>query len=64
MHALVAAVLLGMTWLDALDGDAEAEPPDRELGEIEEAAWAGERHAIVGADGVGSPRSRRDARRR
>src|ERR1019366_7781636 len=31
VHALVAAVLLGMTGLDAFDGNAEPEPPDREL---------------------------------
>jgi hypothetical protein len=31
MHALMAAVLLWMTGLDAFDGDAEPEPPDREL---------------------------------
>jgi hypothetical protein len=68
MHALVAAVLLRMARLDALDLDAEAEPPDRELGEVEEGAGAGERgagerDAAVGSDGlsdrmaVGRPRS-------
>jgi hypothetical protein len=31
MHALVPAVLLGVPWLDALDRDAQAQPPDREL---------------------------------
>ena len=50
MHALVAAVLLRVARLDALDGDAEAQPPDGELGEIEEGVGAGERHAIVGPD--------------
>ena len=31
MHAFVPAVLLGMTRPDALDADAQAQPPDREL---------------------------------
>jgi len=35
MHALVAAVLLRMARLNALDADAEAQPLDRQLGEIE-----------------------------
>ena len=47
MHALVAAVLLGMTWFDALDGDAEPQPPDGKLGQIEEGIRTGERHPIV-----------------
>ena len=52
VHALVAAVLLRVAWLDALDGDAESEPPDREPGEIEEGIGAGEGDAVVGADGL------------
>lgn len=40
-----------MAGLDALDLDAEAEPPDGKLGEVEEAIGAGERDAVVGADG-------------
>ena len=51
VHALVAAVLLGTAWLDAFDGDAEAEPPDRELGEVEQSIGTGEGDAVVGADG-------------
>jgi hypothetical protein len=31
MHALMAAILLGMAWFYALDGNAEAQPPDREF---------------------------------
>ena len=52
MHALVAAVLLGMAWLDAFDVDAEAEPPNRKLGEVEEGIGTGEGDAIVGANGL------------
>jgi len=53
MHTLVAAVLLRVARRDALDGDAEAKPPHREFGEIEEAVRTGERHAIVGPDRLG-----------
>ncbi len=53
MHALVAAVLLRLTGLDALDGDPEPEPPDGEPGDIEEAVGAGKRHAVVGPDRLG-----------
>jgi hypothetical protein len=38
----MAAVLLWLSGLDAFDSDAEAEPPDRELGEIEQGIGAGE----------------------
>src|SRR5216684_6727363 len=53
MHALVAAVVLRVARLDALDGDAEAKPSQREFGEIEEGVRTGERHAIVGPDRLG-----------
>ena len=36
-----------------LDGDAEPEPPHREPGEVEQGIRAGERDAVVGADGLG-----------
>jgi hypothetical protein len=36
MHAFVPAVLFGATWFGVLDGNAESEPPHRELREIEE----------------------------
>ncbi len=52
-HALVAPVLLGAARLDALDGDAQPEPPHGELGEVVEAVGAGEGQAVVGADGRG-----------
>jgi hypothetical protein len=51
VHALVAAVLLGLAGLDALDGNAEPEPPDGELGEIEQRIGTSEGDAIVGANG-------------
>jgi hypothetical protein len=35
MHALMTAVLLGMTRLDALDADSQAKPPDRQLAQME-----------------------------
>ena len=35
MHAFVPAVLLGVAWLDALDANAQSQPPDRKLAQIE-----------------------------
>src|SRR5271155_2645393 len=37
-------------WGWPFDGDAEPQPPDGELGEIEQAVRTGERDAIVGTD--------------
>lgn len=31
VHPLMTSVLLWMAWFDALDGDAEPEPPHRQL---------------------------------
>ena len=53
MHAFMAAVLLRMAWLDALDLDAEPQPPHRELAAAEERIGACEGNAVVGADGFG-----------
>jgi len=53
VHALMAAVLLRMAGLDALDGDTQAQPPDRQAGEIVEAVGTGEGRAVVAADGAG-----------
>ena len=55
MHAFVPAVLLGLTGFDALDGDAQAQPPDRELGEVVKPVGAGEWHPVVRADRRGQP---------
>ena len=35
VHTLVASVLFGVTWLDALDADAQAQPPDRKPAQAE-----------------------------
>jgi hypothetical protein len=36
VHALVTAVLLGVTGTNAIKANAEAQPPDRKLREVEE----------------------------
>ena len=51
VHALVAAILLGMTGLDALDANAQAQPPDGELAQVLEGVGGGERHSVIRADG-------------
>jgi len=53
MHAFVAAVLLWMAGLDALDGNAEAEPPNGEPAQIKETVGRGEGHAVVRMNGLG-----------
>ena len=53
MHAFMAAVLLRMTRLDSLDGNAEAQPPDGESAQVEETIGRGEGHAVVGTNGLG-----------
>src|SRR6266853_4972057 len=53
VHAFMPAILLRMTGLDAFDGDAQAQPPDRERGEVEQRGGRGEGHAVVRADASG-----------
>src|SRR5262249_13805996 len=50
VHAFVTAVLLGMARLDAFDADAQAEPPDRQLAQVEQGVCGSEGHAIIAAD--------------
>ena len=50
MHALMTAVLLRMTGPNAFDADAQAQPPDREPGEIEKPVGRSEGNAVIGAD--------------
>jgi len=40
-----------MTRFDALDGNAEPEPPHRQLRQIEQGIGAGKGDAVVGANG-------------
>jgi hypothetical protein len=35
MHALVTTILLGSTGFDALDGNPQAQPPDRKFAQVE-----------------------------
>ena len=53
VHALVTAILLRPTWLDALDIDTETQPPDRHFGQIVEPVRRCEGNAIVGANCFG-----------
>src|SRR4051812_25363105 len=47
----MAAVRLGASGIDALDLEAQAQPPDREPREAEERGGAGEGDAVIGAEG-------------
>ena len=50
MHAFVTAVLLRMAGLDALDANAQPQPPDRQLAQVEQSMRGSERHAVIAAD--------------
>jgi hypothetical protein len=47
----LAAILLWAAGLDPFDVDAEAEPPDGQTGQTEQGVRAGERDAVVSANG-------------
>jgi len=53
MHALVPSVLLWASWLDALERDAEPQPPDRERGEPKERPATGEGYPVICPDRFG-----------
>src|ERR1700724_1406330 len=50
MHALMAAILLRMARLNALDANAEPEPPNRELAQIEQGVSGSEGNTVIAAD--------------
>src|ERR1700732_560897 len=53
MHGFLAAGLWGMARLEALDGNAEPQPPNGESAQVEETIGRGEGHAVVGTNGLG-----------
>lgn len=57
MHAFVAAVLPGMAWRDALEPNAEGQPPDRELAQAVERVCRRTQDAVVGPQASGRPNS-------
>jgi hypothetical protein len=56
MHACRAAVLLGVSGGNALESNAEPQPPDGELAQPVERVRGGKGDAVIGADGVGQPK--------
>ena len=55
MHPLVAAVILWMPGLAALDLDPQPQPPDRQLAESVERVRGGEGHPVICADRLREP---------
>jgi hypothetical protein len=52
MHTFMSTVLLRMTWLNALDGDTEAKPPNSQPAQVEETVRGAKGHTIIGANGL------------
>jgi hypothetical protein len=50
MHALMAAVLLGMARPDPFNANTQPEPPDREFAQVEQGVGGSERNAVITAD--------------
>src|SRR6202162_599066 len=50
MHALMTPVLLRVAGRDALNSDPQAEPPHRELAQVEQRMCGSERHTVIAAD--------------
>jgi hypothetical protein len=50
MHAFMAAVLLRVTRLDAFNADAQPEPSDRKLAQVEQVGGGSERHTVIAAN--------------
>lgn len=55
MHALMPVVLLRVTWLDAFDLYAQAQPPHRQAAQAMQSHRTGERYAVVRANAAGQP---------
>ena len=49
----MATVLLRMAGLDSLNGNAEPQPPNGESAQVEQTIGRGERHTVVGTNGLG-----------
>src|SRR5271170_51153 len=50
MHALMTAILLGMTRLDPFDADTEPEPPDRQFAQVEQGLGGSKGNTIIATD--------------
>jgi hypothetical protein len=50
MHALMAAVLLGMTGFDAFNSNPQPEPPDCKFAQVKQGVCRSEGYAVVTAN--------------